>query len=111
MILIIRVHIASVSWLSPDEKHKVLASLKSAVTKDGWLVVKSDKTRSQAANQADALDKMRNCISQALEPPKPVFTEEELEKIRKGKVKANRERLKDKKQRGETKQSRGGPGF
>jgi hypothetical protein len=38
--------------------------------------------RSQTLNQADALKKLRNAIRTALEPPKPTFTAEELEKIR-----------------------------
>jgi hypothetical protein len=38
--------------------------------------------RSQTLNQADALEKLRNAIRTALEPPKPTFTAEELEKIR-----------------------------
>ena len=87
----------------------ILEKMKSSLTKDGWLVVKSDKTRSQSLNQADALEKLRNIILCALQPSKPVFSDEELEKMRKGKLKANRERLKNKKHRGDTKQSRGGP--
>lgn len=74
-------------------------------------MTKSEKTRSQSLNQEDALQKLRENIHFALEPPMPVFTEEELKKIRKGKVKANKERLKNKQHRGDTKQSRGGPGF
>jgi hypothetical protein len=38
--------------------------------------------RSQTLNQADALEKLRNAIRTALEPPRPTFTAEELEKIR-----------------------------
>ena len=106
-----RVHVKSVNWLSEDEKYKVSEKLKTFINKDGWLVLKSDKTRSQTLNQEDAMEKLKRYISQALEPPKPVFTDDELEKIRKGKVKANKERLKNKKFRGETKQNRGGPGF
>jgi len=107
----IRVHVDSVSWLSKEEKYKVSEKLKTFINKDGWLVLKSDKTRSQTLNQEDAMEKLKKYISLALEPPKPMFTDEELEKIRKGKVKANKERLKNKKYRGETKQNRGGPGF
>lgn len=107
----IRVHIESVSWLSPDAKMKILEKLKPSLTKDGWLVTKSEKTRSQSLNQEDAIQKLRENLRLALEPPKPVFTEEELKKMRKGKLKANRERLINKKHRGDTKQSRGGPGF
>ena len=99
------------NWLSQDEKYKVSEKLKTFINKDGWLVLKSDKTRSQTLNQEDAMEKLKKYISLALEPPKPMFTDEELEKIRKGEVKANKERLKNKKYRGETKQNRGGPGL
>ena len=44
-------------------------------------------------------------------PPEPKFSEEELERMKRGKVRANRERLKNKKFRGDTKRDRGGPDF
>ena len=62
----------------------------SDLTKDGWIVVKSDRTRSQSLNQADALEKLRASIREALQPPKPKFTAEQEESIRKGKLKASR---------------------
>ena len=85
--------------------------LSNHINKEGFLVVKSDKTRSQAANQEDALRKMGEMISSAVRPPEPRFTEEELARIKKGKVRANKERLNNKKFRGDTKRDRGGPQF
>ena len=85
--------------------------LSNHINKEGFLVVKSDKTRSQAANQDDALKKMGEMISLAVRPPEPRFTEEELERIKKGKARANKERLNSKKFRGDTKRDRGGPQF
>ena len=85
--------------------------LSNHINKEGFLVVKSDKTRSQAANQEDALMKMSEMISLAVRPPEPRFTEEELERIKKGKARANKERLNNKKFRGDTKRDRGGPQF
>ena len=41
-------------------------------------------------NQADALEKLRGSIREALQPPKPKFTAEQEESIRKGKIKASR---------------------
>ena len=104
-----RFHIGKSSWLKSDEKELVSEKLSNHINKEGFLVVKSDKTRSQAANQEDAIRKMSEMISTALKPPEPRFTEEELERIKKGKVKANRERLNNKKFRGDTKRDRGGP--
>ena len=85
--------------------------LSNHINKEGFLVVKSDKTRSQAANQEDALRKMGEMINLAVRPPEPRFTEAELERIKKGKVRANKERLNNKKFRGDTKRDRGGPQF
>merc|ERR1711953_652578 len=105
----IRFHVGKSSWLNPAEKQLVSEKLSNHINKEGILVVKSDKTRSQALNQEDALRKLSEMISSALRPPEPRFTEEELERIKKGKARANKERLNNKKLRGDTKRDRGGP--
>ena len=104
---LIRFHLESAKWLSVSEKLKISEHFKSSLSNDGWIIVKSDKTRSQFMNQADAIYKLRTNIEAALEPPKPKFTEEELSKMKKGKVKANKERLQNKRYRGDTKKERG----
>ena len=88
-----------------------MEKLSNIITKDGWILVKSDKTRSRSMNQTDAIEKLTNIVNNALKPPEPKFSEEELLKMRKGKVKANKERLKRKQFRSDTKSSRGGPGL
>ena len=88
-----------------------MEKLSNIITKDGWILVKSDKTRSRSMNETDAIEKLTNIVNNALKPPEPKFSEEELLKIRKGKVKANKERLKRKQFRSDTKSSRGGPGL
>ena len=40
-----RFHVESATWLSPEIKSKVLEKYSSQLTKDGWMVVKSDRTR------------------------------------------------------------------
>ena len=62
--------------------------------------------RSQTLNQADALEKLRAAIRFAVEPPKPKFTADEEEKIRKGKLKASRERLHTKRYKADVKSGR-----
>eukprot|EP00088_Acartia_fossae_P036789 TRINITY_DN3798_c0_g1_i1.p1 TRINITY_DN3798_c0_g1~~TRINITY_DN3798_c0_g1_i1.p1 ORF type:complete len:199 (-),score=22.05 TRINITY_DN3798_c0_g1_i1:35-631(-) len=104
----LRFHVESASWLSPGVKAKVLEKYGSELTKDGWMVVKSDRTRSQTLNQADALEKLRTAIRSALAAPKPKFTAEEEERIRKGKLKAARERLHYKRIRSDVKAQRSG---
>ena len=106
-----RFHIGNSNWLSPEEKEIVQEKLSNYITKDGFMVVKSDKTRSQTSNQEDAVRKLSDLISNALKPPEPKYSEEELERMRRGKIKANKERLKGKKFRGDTKRDRGGPGL
>ena len=54
---------------------------------------------------------LSDLISSALKPPEPKYSQEELEQIRRGKVRANKERLKGKKIRGDTKRERRGPDF
>ena len=95
--------------MNPAEKQLVSEKLSNHINKEGILVVKSEKTRSQALNQEDALRKLSEMISSALRPPEPRFTEEELERIKKGKARANKERLNNKKLRSDTKRDRGGP--
>merc|ERR1719452_472242 len=101
----IRFHVESATWLSTEVKSKLLEKVGSQLTKEGWMVVKSDRTRSQTLNQADALEKLRAAIRFAMEPPKPKFTAEE-EKIRKGKLKASRERLHTKRYKSDVKSGR-----
>jgi len=90
----VRFHVASANWLSKHVKETLLEKCANQLTKDGWMVVKSDRTRSQTLNQTDALEKLRMMIRSSLIPPPPTFTDEEREKIRKGQIRAARERLK-----------------
>merc|ERR1712059_148627 len=105
----LRFHLESATWLSEEVKGVLKDKFQRELTKDGWLIVKSDRTRSQLLNQADALEKLRANIRQALIPPKPALSVEEKEKMRKGKLKASRERLHTKRVRSDVKEGRGGP--
>jgi hypothetical protein len=49
----------SATWLSDEVKAKLREKISSQLTKDGFLVAKSDRTRSRTLNQADALRKIR----------------------------------------------------
>lgn len=56
--------------------------IQNKITKEGYYVVKSDLTRSQQMNLADALEKLRNLIREyEIEAPAPSV--ETLEKLRK----------------------------
>ncbi len=58
----LRFHFESASWLSPEVKEAIRPHFASQLTKDGVLAVRSDRTRSQILNQADALRKLREAI-------------------------------------------------
>ena len=49
------------------------------ITKDGVMIVRSEKTRSRILNQADCLDKIRHMVFQACVKPKQP-TEAEIQK-------------------------------
>jgi len=88
-----RFHVESATWLPSLVKSKILENLRSDLTRDGWIVVKSDRTRSRTLNQADALEKLRSNIRLAVDKPHETYTDLELEIARKQRLKAARERL------------------
>ena len=83
----------SAGWLSEEVKAKINSSLGRELTREGWLVVKSDRTTSRTLNTADALEKLRSNIRLAEEQTEESFGELELEVERKAKLKAARESL------------------
>ncbi|XP_029172707.1 peptidyl-tRNA hydrolase ICT1, mitochondrial [Nylanderia fulva] len=104
----LRFQVNTASWLSEEIQTKLAEQYKNKMNKDGYLIIKSDLTRSQHLNLADALEKLRTMIRATLvEPSKPSF--ESLEKKRKNILKANRERLHEKRIRSDIKHSRRAP--
>lgn len=55
---------------------------KSKLTKDGYFIIRSDVTRSQQMNLAEALERFRNFIRKLETPVNVELSEETLEKIR-----------------------------
>ncbi|XP_071451325.1 large ribosomal subunit protein mL62 [Hetaerina americana] len=104
----LRFHVESADWLSNEVKSKLLEMNKTIVNKDGFLILKSEKTRSQQLNVADAMLKLRSLIRLAAKPPNQP-SEESLEAARKRKLKAARLRLHEKRNRSETKSQRQSP--
>ncbi|XP_043263659.1 peptidyl-tRNA hydrolase ICT1, mitochondrial isoform X2 [Colletes gigas] len=82
--------------------------LKSKLTREGYLVIKSELTRSQQLNLADALEKLRTMIRNTTKPP-PEVSPETLEMKRKQKLKAARERVFKKRMHSEIKNARNSP--
>ncbi|KMQ95105.1 immature colon carcinoma transcript 1 protein [Lasius niger] len=104
----LRFQVNSATWLSEEIRTKLAEQCKNKINKDGYLIIKSDLTRSQHLNLADALEKLRTVIRAILvEPAEP--SPESLERRRKIMLKAARERLHEKRSRSQIKQSRRAP--
>lgn len=87
-------HLESADWL-PEETRQRLADIhKTRLSKEGFLTIRSDKTRSQTLNTADCLDRLRCYISEAEQPPAPELSLETIEIRRQQLERAAAERLK-----------------
>jgi len=104
----IRFNVEKAKWIPESLKSKLLLAEASSITKHGYLVIKSEKTRSQTLNQADCLDRIRTMIRECDVKPY-VPTEEDLELIRQRQNKARAAMLREKKSHSLTKQSRQSP--
>ncbi|KAI8118659.1 hypothetical protein FF38_07085 [Lucilia cuprina] len=104
----VRFKLSEADWIPEKTRAKLLTSLENKITKEGYYVIKSDLTRSQQMNLADALEKLRNIIREHEYEAAPT-SEETLEKLRKRQEKAARERLFIKRQRSQVKADRQGP--
>jgi peptidyl-tRNA hydrolase ICT1 len=104
----VRFQLNSASWISEDVKSKLLEKFKNKITKDGFVIFRSDLTRHQQLNLADCLEKIRASVRACLvEDTEP--SEETAEKIRRRNEKAVRERLALKRMRSQVKNDRRGP--
>lgn len=98
----------SATWLSEEIRTKLVEQYKNKINKEGYLIIRSDLTRSQHLNLADALEKLRSMIRSTLVVPQEPSPESE-EKKRKNLLKATRERLHEKRTRSQLKQNRRAP--
>lgn len=74
---------AQADWIPELVRAKLAEQMKNSLTKEGDFVVKSDRTRSQHLNLADALDRLRDLIHAAAKSlEKPTISGETLEKLR-----------------------------
>lgn len=104
----LRFNIKNATWLLEEIRDKLLEQQKTNINKDGYLIIKSDLTRSQQLNLANALEKLRSMIRKTLEEP-PKMSKETEEIIRKRQLKAARQRIFVKRMRSQIKQSRTAP--
>ncbi|XP_046397252.1 peptidyl-tRNA hydrolase ICT1, mitochondrial [Ischnura elegans] len=104
----VRFHVESADWLSNEVKSKLIEMNKTKINKEGFLILKSEKTRSQQLNVADVMMKLRTLIRTAAEPPGEP-SEESVEAARKRKMKAARLRLQEKRNHSMNKAQRRAP--
>lgn len=101
----LRFQVSSATWLNEDIKKQLIELNKTRLNKEGYLIIKSDRTRSQQLNLADAMTTLRNMIWKAAKPATEISAET-IDKIRLRQEKQNRERLVEKKMRSMTKAQR-----
>ncbi|XP_012283932.1 peptidyl-tRNA hydrolase ICT1, mitochondrial [Orussus abietinus] len=104
----LRFNVKEAKWLPEDIKDKLIEQNKTKISKEGCLIIRSELTRSQQLNLADALEKLRSLVRKALEPPPEVSPETEERKW-KNQIKAARHRLFEKRVRSDIKQHRQAP--
>ncbi len=96
----IRFDVRASSTLSDHDKERVLRLRDQRISKDGIIVIKSQRHRSQDKNRSDALEKLAEMIRHALvekRPRKPTKPSKRLKE----------KRLDEKTKRGRLKQTRG----
>ncbi|EDW04218.1 peptidyl-tRNA hydrolase ICT1, mitochondrial [Drosophila grimshawi] len=104
----VRFKLAEAQWIPEKTRQKLLQVLANKLNKEGYFFIKSDLTRSQQLNLADALEKLRTLIrAQEVEPVGP--SEQTLEKLRRRHEQAARQRLQLKRERGQIKADRQTP--
>ncbi|XP_026725426.1 peptidyl-tRNA hydrolase ICT1, mitochondrial [Trichoplusia ni] len=79
-------------WLHPDIKAKVQEMYANKLSKEGYLIIRSDATRSQQLNLADCMKKLRT-ILRAAAVTKKEPAPETVERIRQRHLKAARLRV------------------
>ncbi|KAK4468087.1 hypothetical protein MN116_008258 [Schistosoma mekongi] len=103
----IRFHVPSATWIPDQVKERFMEREANRINKENYFIITSDHTRKQILNQADCLERIRRIVREcenSLFKPEP--NPETLEAIQRRKVKANEERLREKKEKSFTKQLR-----
>jgi len=95
----LRFDIASSSALNPEQKARLLSTRDQRISKDGLVVLKAQRYRSQEKNRLDALERLVKVLREGLQQEKP-------RKQTRMPRKAKRKRVDDKTRRGRLKESR-----
>ncbi|CAO3679928.1 unnamed protein product [Umbelopsis ramanniana] len=92
----IRLGIKDATWIPEYARIKILQEANVRTTKEGQLIMVSDRTRSQAKNLEDCMEKLTNVIRSAVLVPKDPDVET-IQKVKQLEETADRRR-KDRKQ-------------
>jgi ribosome-associated protein len=98
----LRFDLAASPTLPPDVKQRAARLSGRRLTRDGVLVIIAQRFRSQDRNRADARERLTALLRQAADPPP-------IRRATKVPAGTRRQRLADKKKRGERKAGRGTP--
>ena len=63
-------HIESSTLFTEEEKQRISLKLKNKISKDGFLIVKSQSERTQLANKEEVVNKMNELVAKAMIIPK-----------------------------------------
>ena len=63
-------HLQASSLLTVEQKNSLLQKLATRISKDGWLVIKSQVHRTQLANKQEVIEKMNDLITHSLKKKK-----------------------------------------
>ena len=96
----IRFNVRASTAISDEDRERLLKIKDRRLSKDGVIVIKSQRYRSQDKNRSDALERLAEMIRTALVVEKP-------RKATKPSKKSRRKRLDEKTRRGRLKESRG----
>lgn len=72
---------ATAEWLAESTRSAILEQYRGRVTKEGYFVLKNDKTRYQQMNLADTLETLRNIIRDVERPKQMELSPETKAKI------------------------------
>ncbi|TVQ87681.1 MAG: aminoacyl-tRNA hydrolase [Bacteroidetes bacterium] len=100
----LRFDIQASAWLSDEQKSRLIEKLASRITRQGELILVSDKTRSQHKNKEDCVERFKELLNQAFKPGK--------KRVPTRPSKASRlKRIEKKKQHAQKKEQRRKPGI
>ena len=63
-------HVKTSSFFTEEEKTRITQKLRNRINKEGYLIVKSSRSRSQLENKATAVEKMEELVLESLLVPK-----------------------------------------